>query len=211
MKRITEAKRFQYRFSRYSRIYQNCHIGIWTLVLKRIPAVVYVPYNTKGSKLSLFSLYGHRFPRYASFVKIAIFRHETWNLKKGPEVAYGTSFYPNGSKLSSSLLYWQRFWATSLYSKCYIWAWNVDLKKVPEVAYGLSFYPRGMNIELFFFCPMALIFQIGTDFQNYHTWACILTGMWKTFKKLHIDPLSASGVRNWAYFRSTDTGFSEQF
>ena len=41
--------------------------------------------------------------------EITIFGHETWNLKKGPEVAYGPSFYPRGSKLSSFSLYRQRF------------------------------------------------------------------------------------------------------
>ncbi len=33
-------------------------------------------------------------------LKINRFGHETWNLKKVPEVAYGPSFYPKGAKLS---------------------------------------------------------------------------------------------------------------
>ncbi len=49
-----------------------------------------------GAELSLFSLYGQRFPRYGPIFKITIFGHETWNLKKGPEVANGPSFYNRG-------------------------------------------------------------------------------------------------------------------
>ncbi len=41
-----------------------------------------------GSKLSLFSLYGQRFPRYVTILKIAIFGHETWPLATVPEVAH---------------------------------------------------------------------------------------------------------------------------
>ncbi len=40
----------------------------------------------KGSKLGLFSLHGQRFPRYGPILKIAIFRHETWKLKKVPKL-----------------------------------------------------------------------------------------------------------------------------
>ena len=52
----------------------------------------------KGSKLSLFSLYGQRFPRYRPIFKIAIFRHKTWNLIKAKGVAYGPSFSPEGGR-----------------------------------------------------------------------------------------------------------------
>ncbi len=55
---------------------------------------MYPLFYHRGSKLSLFSLYGQPFSRYASTFKIAIFGHETWNLQKVPEVAYGTCFYP---------------------------------------------------------------------------------------------------------------------
>ncbi len=79
--------------------------------LKRFTEVAYGPsfYPGGGSKLGLFSLYGQRFPRYRPILKITIFGHETWNLKKRPEVAYGPSFYPRGSKLSLFSLYGQRF------------------------------------------------------------------------------------------------------
>ncbi len=47
-------------------------------------------------KLSLFQLYGQPFSRYGLILKIAIFGHETWNLKKVPEVAYGPFSTPRG-------------------------------------------------------------------------------------------------------------------
>ncbi len=53
------------------------------------------------SKLSLFSLYGQRFPGYGPIFKIAIYNmiygHETWQLAKVPEVAHILSLYPRGS------------------------------------------------------------------------------------------------------------------
>ena len=49
-----------------------------------------------GSILSLFSLYGHRFPIYRQIFKITIFGNETWPLAKVPEVAHILSFYPYG-------------------------------------------------------------------------------------------------------------------
>ncbi len=65
--------------------------------LKRFTEVEYGPsFYPKGSKLSLFSLYGQRFPRYGPLFKIAIFGHETWPSTKVPEVAHVPSFYPGG-------------------------------------------------------------------------------------------------------------------
>ena len=52
--------------------------------------------------MSVFLLYGQRFPRYRLIFKIAIFGHET---SKVPEVAHVHSFDPKGSKLSLILLY----------------------------------------------------------------------------------------------------------
>ncbi len=55
-------------------------------------------FTLEGSKLSIFLLYGHWFPRYGLIFKIAIFGHETWPLAKDPEGPHIT--YPRGSKLS---------------------------------------------------------------------------------------------------------------
>ena len=53
----------------------------------------------KGSKMSLFSLYGQRFPRYWQFFKIAIFGQEAFPLAKIPEVAHILSFYAQGVEI----------------------------------------------------------------------------------------------------------------
>ncbi len=68
------------RFSKFSYLGMNSEV---THILSFYP---------KGWKLSLFSLYGQRFPRY--IFKIAIFGHETWQVAKLPEVAHIVSFYP---------------------------------------------------------------------------------------------------------------------
>ncbi len=86
--------------------YLGMKLGIW----KKVPEVAYgSSFYPRGSKLSLFTFYRQRFPRYGTIFKITIFGHETWNLEKVPEVAYGPSFYPRGSKLSLFSLYGQRF------------------------------------------------------------------------------------------------------
>ena len=68
------------------------------------------PLSTPGrSKLSLFYLYGQRFPRYGPIFKITILRYESWQGAKVPEVAQIASFYPNGLKLRLFLLYAKQF------------------------------------------------------------------------------------------------------
>ena len=67
------------------------------------------PLSTPGrSKLSSFSLYGQRFPRYGLILKITIFVHETWYLKKVPEVAYlvETLFLPQGVEIELIFALW---------------------------------------------------------------------------------------------------------
>ncbi len=70
----------------------------WPLA-KYIPEVAHIlSFYLRGSKLSLFLLYGQRFLRYGAIFKIAIFGHETWPSAKIPEVAHIASFYPMGAK-----------------------------------------------------------------------------------------------------------------
>ncbi len=90
--------------------FQNCHIGAWNLAIGQSSrCCTYTPFLPQGSNLSLFSLYGYRFPRYRPIIKIAMFGYETWQLAKVAEVAYITTFYPWGSKLRLFLLYGQQF------------------------------------------------------------------------------------------------------
>ncbi len=88
-----------------------------------MPEVAHIPsFYHKGSKLSLFLLYGQRCPRYRPFFKIAIFGQETWPSAKVPEVAHITSFHPRGAKLS---LFFARRAAVSEiradFQNCHIW------------------------------------------------------------------------------------------
>ena len=105
----------------------------------------------KGGKLSLVSLYEQRFPRYRPIFKIAIFRHETWNVEKMPGVAYVSFLYPRMSKLSLFSLYWQRFMRYRLIFGVTPFGYGTrNLKKknkkktVPEVA--PSFYTPRVKI-----------------------------------------------------------------
>ncbi len=63
--------------------FQNCHISAW------IPEVAHIlSFYPRGWKLSLYFLYGQRFPRYRPIFKIAIFGHETWQVAKVTEIAH---------------------------------------------------------------------------------------------------------------------------
>ncbi len=76
----------------------------------------------RGSKLSLFLLYRHRFPRYRPIFKIAIFGHVTWQVAKVPEVAH-TLFLHQGVEIK--VIFALRaavseIWAN--FQNCHIWA-----------------------------------------------------------------------------------------
>ena len=181
---------------RYGSIFKIVIFGHKTVSLTKDPEVAHIhSCYPRGSKSSLFSLYGQRFPKYGPIFKIAIFGHETWALAKVSEVVY-VLFLPHrvkiifapgaavseiladfqnchiwawnlasgqsstrciysfptlgGSKLSSFLLYGQRFPRYGPIFKIAIFGhetWQVA--KVPEVAHMLSFYPRGSKLSLF--------------------------------------------------------------
>ncbi len=127
----------------------------------------------RGLKLSLFSLYGQRFPRYGPIFKIAIFGHETWPLAKVPEVAHILPFYPRGSKFSSFFALRAAVSEIGAYfQNCYIEAWKFAiLAKVPEVEHVYTlFLPHGVNID-FIFILRAAVSEIWANFQTCHIWA----------------------------------------
>ncbi len=63
--------------------------------MKKGAKVGYVlSFYPRGSKLSLFSLYGQPLARYESIVITSIFGHEICNFKAGPNVAYVLPLYP---------------------------------------------------------------------------------------------------------------------
>ena len=82
-------------------VFKNCLIWAWTGPLTRVPEVAHIlSFYPRGSKWSLFSLYGYSSSRYGMIFKISKFGHEIWNLKTSPKVAHVLSFYSRGSKLS---------------------------------------------------------------------------------------------------------------
>ncbi len=132
----------------------------------------------RGSKLSLFSLYGQWFPRYGPIFKIAIFGHETWPLANVPEVAHILISIPGGHQIGSKFswfsLYKQRFLRHRLVFKNAIFEYETwPLAKVSAVAHTL-FLHQGVEIELIF-ALRAAVAEIWADFQNCHIWAWNLT------------------------------------
>ncbi len=133
----------------YGRIFEIAISGHETWSKAKVPEVAHtLSFTTRGSKLSLFSLYEPRFPRYWPIFKIAIFGHETWPLTKDPEVVHILFFYLRGSKLSLFSLYVQRFPRYWPIIKIAIFGHETwpkfqlpkPLTKVP-VAHIISFYP----------------------------------------------------------------------
>ncbi len=131
--------------------FSNFHIWAWNPKCEeRSQSCICTLFLAQGSKLSLFSLYGHPFSRYGPIFKISIFGHEICNLKKGPKVAYVLSFYPRGSKSNLFSLYGQLFSRRGLIFKIPMFGHAIcDLKKAPIVAYVLFFHPRGSKMSLF--------------------------------------------------------------
>ncbi len=124
--------------------------GIWEMCQKLHMNPLSTPQRWNWAYFALRAAVSETCVRYGLIFKIAIFGHETWNLKNVPEVAYGPSFYPIGSKLSLFLLYMQLFPRYRPIFKVVIFGhetWN--LKKVPQIAYGPSFYPIGSKLSLF--------------------------------------------------------------
>ncbi len=104
--------------------FQKCYIWAWNLVTDKssrsctytlstpsglafkMASVIYTRptgikyHESMGSKLSLFSLYGPRFPRDGIIFKIATFGHETWPLANSSRSCTHTPFPPLGGKSS---------------------------------------------------------------------------------------------------------------
>ncbi len=158
----------------------------------------------RGSKLSIFSIYGQQFPRCRPIFKIAIFVHQIWPLAKVPEGAHILSFYPRGSKLSLFLLYGQRFPRYGPIFKIAIFGHEIwPLTKVPEVAHMPSFYPRGSKLTLFSLH--------GQWFPRYRPVfkSAIFEHDWSKFQKLHKSALSYPPSQNFTPFCSTAARFQD--
>ena len=87
-------------------------------------------------------------PRYSLIIKIAIFGHEVWNLKK-----FQTLHMDPLSTLSLFLLYMRPFSRYGPFFKIFTFRHEIwNLKKGPKVAYVISLYTRGSKLSLFSLC-----------------------------------------------------------
>ena len=127
-KRVEEPHNLKFgAISKIQRNYQNCHIGLWKFLIEKIYRCSFYP---RRSKLSLFSLYGQLFPRYGLMLKIAIFGHEAWNLKKSARSCIWTLFLPQ--KVEIELIFALRAAVSEIWAhfeNCHIWAWNQEFAK----------------------------------------------------------------------------------
>ncbi len=119
-------------FPSYRPILKNCH-ETWQVA--KVPEVAHIDsFDPRGSKLSWFSLYRQRFPRYRPSFKIAIFGHETLPLAKVLEVAHIGTFDPRGTKLSLILLSGQRFPRSGpIFKICQVCSETSKVAKVPQL------------------------------------------------------------------------------
>ncbi len=109
--------------SEISADFQIAIFGHETCPLAKFPEVAHIPsFYPRWSKLSLFSLYGQRFPKYDPIFKIAMpFGHETWQVAKVPEVAQTLSPQVGEIELIFALqVVVFKIWAD--FQNCHIWA-----------------------------------------------------------------------------------------
>ncbi len=127
--------------------FQKCHMGVkWNLVAdKRSQSCIYIlSFYPGGSKLSLFLLYGQRFPRYEAISKLPYL----------------------GTKLSQIGV--SEIWAD--FQNCHFGAWDLVTDKKSTSCTCTLFVPKGVEIELIF-ALQAPVSKIRADFQNCHIWA----------------------------------------
>ncbi len=161
-----------------------------------------LPFCPSGSKFSLFSLYGQRFPRYVPIFKIPMFGYETWPLVKIPESTL--SFYPRGSKLSLFPLYGQRFQTYRPIFKIAIFG-----HETWPLLHLYSFYTRGC-------WDWAYFRSTGSSFRDSGAFSKLpYLGMklcnWPKFQKLHIYYLNDFRIPNFILFCSTIALFPDNW
>ncbi len=142
--------------------------GHETWPLAKVPEVAHIPSSyPKGMKLSLFSLYWQRFPRYGPIFKLPYLGMKLGQWPKYQKLHIYPLSTPRGLKFSLFSPHRQRF---PRYRPIAIFGhetWQVA--KVPEVAHILSFYPR-VEFDLIF-TLRAAVSEIWANFQNCHIWA----------------------------------------
>ncbi len=153
-----------------------------------------------------FSLFGQRFPRYGLF----------WKL---PYMGMKIGYWPKFQKLHICCLstpvgrIWayfrstgRRFWDIDRFSKLpYLGMKFVHWPKFQKFTIYCHSTSRG-RLELIFVLRTA-VSEIHADFQNCNIWAWNLASGQSSRSCSYA--LSTSGVRNWAHFPSTGSGFGD--
>ncbi len=144
-----------------------------------------------GSKFSLFSLDNQQFPRYGLILKIPIFVHEAWNLKKAPYKLHMDPLSTPGVEIDLTFTLWSMHVVSEIHTDLQnylIWAWNLEFEKMCQKFHmdPLS-TSRGRN--------WAHFRSAGSGFRisKLPYWS-MKNGIWKKCQKLHMDPLSTTGV-----------------
>ena len=120
----------------------------------------------RGTKFTLFSLYGQQFPRYGLIFKIAIFGHETSQVAKVPEVAhvYAHSL-PQGVQIELIFALWAAVSDTQAdFQNCHIWACHLAIGQSARCCT----YTVKLVLRYPFSTPGGRNGLIWADFQNSH-------------------------------------------
>ncbi len=131
-------------FPRNSVIIKIAILGYVMILLKRFTVVAQRPSFYPGyQNWGYFRSTGSGFRDTGRFSKIAVFKHETWNLKNVPDVAYGPSFCARGLKLSLFLA------LRAAFQNCLFEHETWNLKKSARSYIWTLFYLRGSQLSSF--------------------------------------------------------------
>ncbi len=101
----------------------------------------------RGSKLSLFLLYGQRFSRYGTIFKISIFGHEICNFKTVPKIAI-VLFLPQGAEIKLIFALWVAVFEIEQF-KALISLINLFSADKIKRLHIVSFTPKELKLFLF--------------------------------------------------------------
>ncbi len=166
------------QFRRYWLICKITIFGHETWQLAKTQQVAHtLSFHSRGSKLSLFSLYGQLFPRYGLSIKITIFGHGAWPFVIVLGIAHLLSFYPRGATFS---LYEQWLGDTGQFLNLPLFGHKISaLGKGTEI----DFYPTARN-DLDFALHGRCFRDMGW-FSKFPCWVMKL-GNWQKLQKLHM-------------------------
>ncbi len=133
--------------------------------------------------------------------------HETWQLKKVPEIHMHISFLTQNSGYFRSTR--SGFLIQAVFLNCPYIGMKPDHREFFRRCTYSLFLPQGSKLELFSIYGQRFSDRDGLLKLPYF---CMKLGYWKKFQKLNIDSLSTQvggvgwgGVPNCVYFTSTET------